>query len=277
MEEGIQPKKAKNTRTTQAGGNGKRSSLKPYFVFGCVSILFIAVTLIFKDQLSPDQQFFFKILFALGCAGVAAAIPGITTLKYKGIVSASGAIAVFVLILTLNPPKKKFSLTIFPKHPSGDMINLADAKMFMQLNQGLLEGVSTSENTIKFNDVPNDYFGDSMRFSISGGTWVFNNGNRNQMLQLDQESVDLFFKKDPGYLTIGGTLYHQNAPLAGAVISDSGNPSLTDTTDNYGSFKIVFPESESRTRVRFNLTKNQVIFPPLEINMGNSSYETNFQ
>jgi hypothetical protein len=277
MEEGIKPKKAKNTRTTQAGSSPNRSGHKPYFIFGCVSLLFIVVTLLFKDQLSPDQQFFFKILFALGCAGVAAAIPGITTLKYKGIVSASGAIAVFVLILSLNPPKKKFSLTIFPKHPSGDMLDLAGAKMSMQLNQGLLEGVSTSENTIKFNDVPNDYFGDSMRFSISAGSWVFNNGYRNIMLKLDNESVDLYFKRDPAFLTIGGTLYHQNAPLAGAVISDSGNPSLIDTTDNYGSFKITFPESETRTRVRFNLTKNQTIFPPLEINMGNSSYETNFQ
>ncbi|WP_276484502.1 hypothetical protein [Paraflavitalea pollutisoli] len=272
MEENTKPKTRSSKQTTP-----KRPDLKIYFVFGCISVLFIVITLLFKESLSPDQQFYFKILFALGCAGIAATIPGITKLQYKGAIAASGAIVVFVLIFSLDPPKKKFGLTIFPKTPAEESISLGNTTLKLQLTQGFLEGVVTSEQTIKFNDVPNEYYGDSIRLFLSAGDWVFGNGLKSQRIKLEHESIDVYFKRPAAYLSIGGALYYRNAPLAGAVIIDSDHPHHADTTDAFGKFRFIYPDDEPRVRVKFNVVKNQLILPPLEINMGNNEYETNFQ
>ena len=86
----------------------------PYFVFGCISLFAIFFALYFLKTLTADQRFFFKILTSHlpDCAGVAATLPGIADLKYKGTISASGAVVVFLIVIGLKF-QRKFTLTRF--------------------------------------------------------------------------------------------------------------------------------------------------------------------
>ncbi len=63
---------------------------------------------IFKPYLSSFEQFYLRIFIGLSAAGIAAIIPGFFEIKSKFLNStfrASGAIAIFILIYTHNPPE----------------------------------------------------------------------------------------------------------------------------------------------------------------------------
>jgi hypothetical protein len=99
----------KNVKADDKDGDRKTS-----FIFGCVSLGAVFIALYLLKNLSPDQRFFYKILFALGCAGVAASLPGIGNLKIKKPYVATGAIVIFLIVINLKMPGR-FMLTLFPE------------------------------------------------------------------------------------------------------------------------------------------------------------------
>jgi hypothetical protein len=67
------------------------------------------VVLLFIAFLVPDptttQWFVFRVVLALAAAGIGAIIPGLIVVNVSKIIRAGGAIAVFVVVYSVNPPK----------------------------------------------------------------------------------------------------------------------------------------------------------------------------
>src|SRR6185503_13850190 len=68
------------------------------FTFGVVGIATMLAIALFLPNPTPFQYTIFRILLALECAGVAAVIPGILSVKIGNFIKASSAIGSFVII-----------------------------------------------------------------------------------------------------------------------------------------------------------------------------------
>lgn len=81
--------------------------VRAIFVFGAFLIVVSLATAILIPHWTNDQRGVFRVAIALGGAGVAAIIPGFIEFRRKWanqVVSAGGALAVFVVIFMLNVP-----------------------------------------------------------------------------------------------------------------------------------------------------------------------------
>ena len=78
------------------------------FVFGVVFVATMLLIALFVKYPTPFQLFVFRIVVALAGAGIGALIPGFLNIEstfQKASLRAGGALAIFVIIYTLNPPK----------------------------------------------------------------------------------------------------------------------------------------------------------------------------
>ncbi|MBI5021159.1 MAG: hypothetical protein HZB59_06970 [Ignavibacteriales bacterium] len=79
---------------------------KPLTVFVCLFLIGLVIV-VFVRGLDGYQQFFLRILLGLSTAGIAAIIPGFLKINLRWLsnsIRAGGAIALFVLVYTQNPP-----------------------------------------------------------------------------------------------------------------------------------------------------------------------------
>jgi len=70
---------------------------------GIVLLLFVLSVVILYPCPTDSQRSIFKIVLAIAVAGLAAVIPGFFQMRFKKIISAGGAIAVFAFIFLYNP------------------------------------------------------------------------------------------------------------------------------------------------------------------------------
>ena len=77
-------------------------------VFGVLFVLVLLAIAIFIPNPTKFQEFVFRVVLSLAAAGVGAALPGFLHVKMplwgKGLISAGGALALFVVIYQINPP-----------------------------------------------------------------------------------------------------------------------------------------------------------------------------
>jgi hypothetical protein len=73
------------------------------FIFGVVFVGVLMVVAIAFPQPSPFQYTVFRIVLALAAAGVAAMIPGLLEVRFGKWLSATAALAVFVIVYFLAP------------------------------------------------------------------------------------------------------------------------------------------------------------------------------
>jgi len=72
-------------------------------VFGITGLMVMLAIAIFFPHPAPFQYTVFRIVLALAGAGVGATIPGLLDVNVSGIVRATGAIAVFVIVYFFSP------------------------------------------------------------------------------------------------------------------------------------------------------------------------------
>jgi hypothetical protein len=87
--------------------DSRRIDWKSLSIFITFALLSLVVT-IFKSDLTAYSYFILRIFIGLAAAGIAAIIPGFFQIELKWLataIKASGAIAIFVLIYTQNPPQ----------------------------------------------------------------------------------------------------------------------------------------------------------------------------
>lgn len=132
-------------------------TLSIFIAFALLGLLIV----IFKNDIDTYQQFYLRIFIGLSAAGIAAIIPGFLEINLKWLrntIRAGGAIAVFVIIYTRNPPEVKTVETMSKLEGtwSYDCYALSSAFPYGSLNFG---------GTANFQVVENRY-GNSL--SISG-------------------------------------------------------------------------------------------------------------
>lgn len=77
--------------------------LKAIFSFGVIFALIMILIAITVPRPTEFQQLVFRVVLALAAAGVAPLLPGFLTIKYKNILRAGGALAVFAIVYFVNP------------------------------------------------------------------------------------------------------------------------------------------------------------------------------
>jgi VIT1/CCC1 family predicted Fe2+/Mn2+ transporter len=78
------------------------------FVFGVVFLVVLLGIAIFVPNPTEFQLFVFRVVLALVSAAIAALVPGFLNIEsqvYRSSIRAGGAIAVFVIVYLVNPPK----------------------------------------------------------------------------------------------------------------------------------------------------------------------------
>lgn len=77
------------------------------FAFGSGALVFLLIVAVFIENPSPLLILVSRVILAIGCASVAAALPGFIDLELSPhtdiVVRAGGAMAVFVLVYLVNP------------------------------------------------------------------------------------------------------------------------------------------------------------------------------
>ena len=88
--------------------------LKAIFAFGVLFVIVVMLIAITHPRPTEFQQTIFRIVLSLAAAGVAALVPGFLTIRYKNILRAGGAMAVFVLVYFFNPATLVIKKSPFP-------------------------------------------------------------------------------------------------------------------------------------------------------------------
>lgn len=98
-----------------------------FFALLCLSIV------LFKKRVDTYQQFYIRVLIGLAAAGIAVIIPGFFEIRLRWLsnsIRATGAIGIFVLVYTRNPPSIATYETLeslkgdwyYDVHPSGTIL-----------------------------------------------------------------------------------------------------------------------------------------------------------
>jgi hypothetical protein len=93
------------------------------FGFGVVFLIVILVLALFIPNPSGFQYQVFRIILALAAAGVAAVIPGIINVNLSGFLTATGALAVLVVVYFYSP-------ALIPKNADSVSISIPGAATF---------------------------------------------------------------------------------------------------------------------------------------------------
>lgn len=79
---------------------------KQFIITGIIGVLFVITLIVIAFTVECPTEFqnqIFKIVMALASGAFAAMIPGAININYKGLVTASGAVAVFVMVYFFSP------------------------------------------------------------------------------------------------------------------------------------------------------------------------------
>ena len=78
------------------------------FAFGIVFVVVLLLIAVFIPSPTEFQLFVFRVVLALSAAAIAALVPGFLHIQshvFRNTIRASGAVAVFVIVYLINPPR----------------------------------------------------------------------------------------------------------------------------------------------------------------------------
>jgi hypothetical protein len=103
------------------------------YATGIVFVLILLYLAIGVTEPTNWQYTLFRTILSLGAAGIAALLPGDIEIKYKNLLRATGALAVFLFVYKINPaelagipeptPTSSFQFKILTKQDSGQVLN----------------------------------------------------------------------------------------------------------------------------------------------------------
>jgi Na+/proline symporter len=82
------------------------------FTSGVVFVIVMLAVVLAVPTPTPEQWFVFRVVLALAAAGFGAVIPGLIVVHVSTAIRAGGAIALFVVVYALNPPRLVATPTI---------------------------------------------------------------------------------------------------------------------------------------------------------------------
>lgn len=214
-----------------------------------ISIVFLAVAIGIITIIpcpSEPQFLFYKVVLAISVSGIASIIPGFINIKYKGLVSASGAIAVFVFVLTYNPAfikdnprcRSTFDLDVqfYGDSAKGTLINSGDVRVILP---GQSHRYTIQEGRIILEEVPIDIIGQPI--VIIPQLEDYKKEQISVTLTHQVKSVDLVLTPIKHTTRIEGSVFRKNKPVENGIVNINGT---TVNTDKFGSFSMDVPVKE---------------------------------
>lgn len=131
-------------------------------IVGITLIIIILFLILYFPCPTSSQFFIFRIVLAIAVAGFAAIIPGFLRLKYKRILSASGALTVFVLIYIFNPGtittkdncNEPFDFTVFLQDSTGNLVLKNSGKLILQIEHDKRIEDIDRKGSVTFRQIP---------------------------------------------------------------------------------------------------------------------------
>jgi hypothetical protein len=228
----------------------KQSRRKTSIIIGAASILIVLVIYLLKDNIANELKLFLRILFAIGCGGLSAALIGFITISYNANsqISAGGGLAVFVLIYFFPPfgfGQTDFSSSIYLKNAiTNNPIESSEISLDIRLDENSKAGefIPTS-NVFLFKPLPINYLDKEVEVMlINNSKWVFENKKTTTKITLSVGSIDVKILRDSLSLLIKGNITDSLLnPLKDVTVMVVDDVSLSKPTDAYGSFVLQFP------------------------------------
>jgi hypothetical protein len=233
------------------------------------AFLAVAIVIITAIPCPSEPQFqFYKIILALSVAGVASILPGFMRIRYKGYVSAGGAMAVFVFVLTFNPgfitnsPKCKdvFNLNIqfYGDSAKGIILNAGTVKV---VYKGTTKVVPLQQDgKITLEELPMDVL--DKPILITPQIEDYSKAQKQIVLSDPAGSLDLVLEPVKPVTRVRGSVYFNGNPLQNGIVNIDGHISKTD---EYGNFA---QDLELKTGTPVNikvLSSGKLIFNSTEL------------
>lgn len=224
-------------------GTGGHSKLPFWFSLGAFAVL-LGITLLVPGWWR-ENTLLARTLLALAAGGVAATLPGFLNLEINNFIKAGGALAAFVLVFLVNPPKEEepITLTVFVVGKNGQSVQSLHQQGYILLDA---EGERKRE---LINDKGQAHFK-----NLRPGNEI-----RNVQVEFSEpylpvrpDSVYRLDTKGQIYLAVAlqnlgriyGTVLSGDEPLEGVLVTVN---ELSDTTDLTGSYSIDIPEGDQRS------------------------------
>jgi|GEM_PF-4172021 len=249
---------------------------KSFYFPAIVGIVFIVIILflvaIFPCP-SSSQYIVFRIVLSIAVAGFASVLPGFFKLRYKTLISAGGALAVFFFVFKYNPAfidtsdKCLTDLTIFFVSAEDNTVFKNEGKVIMQIENDKREEFIDYKGTVTFKQISINK--DSVSVELITNGWQFTNGKKTIKLLLKKgNSPTLKIERDNSLCCVSGSVRDNNNNLLEGIKVRIGD--INTQTNENGRFHIEIPKQfQKESQEIFFSTPNGHIIKNFTVYPGN--------
>lgn len=234
-------------------GTGDGGSSKISVWIGVASLAAILGAVLFVPCPSSAQFFVFRLILALGAAGIGAILPGFLHID-TGVAKAGGALALFTLVFLLNPAhlmgderckrEEAISLTVFVNGKNGQSIQSLRQQGYVVLdvNGERKKELIDDKGQASFKNLRS---GDKIRHVNVEFSEPYVSTRPDSVYTLDA-SGQIYLEVALQHLgRVFGTVLSRDQPLGGVIVLVDNT--FRDTTDATGSYSISIPETAQRS------------------------------
>ncbi|MCC6283220.1 MAG: hypothetical protein IT262_21610 [Saprospiraceae bacterium] len=234
-------------------GTGDGGSSKTSVWIGVASLAAILAAVLFVPCPSSAQFFVFRLILALGAAGIGSILPGFLNID-TGVAKAGGALALFTLVFLLNPAhlmgderckkEESVSLTVFVNGKNGQSIQplRQQGYVVLDVNGERKKELIDDKGQASFKNLRP---GDKIRHVNVEFSEPFVSTRPDSVYTLDA-SGQIYLEVALKHLgRVFGTVLSRDEPLGGVVVLVDNT--FRDTTDATGSYSISIPETAQRS------------------------------
>ncbi|MFZ4476983.1 MAG: hypothetical protein ACOYPR_17440 [Saprospiraceae bacterium] len=219
---------------------------------GVVSLAAILAAVLFVPCPSSAQFFVFRLILAVGAAGIGSILPGFLNIE-SGAAKAGGALGLFALVYLLNPAEvvgnekckrqEAFALTVFVQGKNGQSIVSLhqQAYVLMDVNGERKKELIDDKGQASFKNL---HVGDQLRHVNVEFSEPYQSTHTDSVYTLDA-SGQVYLEVALQHLGhVFGTVLTGDQPLSGVIVLVDNT--FRDTTDLVGSYSIEVPENKQR-------------------------------
>lgn len=236
---------------SQGTGDGGTSHKMSVWI-GVGSLAAILAAVLFVPCPSSAQFFVFRLILALGAAGIGSILPGFLHIE-SGAAKAGGALGLFVLVYLLNPATRigderckrmeALPLTVFVSGKNGQSTQSLRQQGYVVLdaNGERKKELIDDKGQASFKNL---HVGDPIRHLNVEFSEPFQSTHPDSVYILDA-SGQIYLEVALQHLgRVFGTVLSGDQPLAGVIVLVDNT--FADTTDVTGSYSIEVPENKQR-------------------------------
>jgi hypothetical protein len=216
-------------------------------ILGACFLLLILILIVYFPCPSNAQYSIFRTILAIAIAAVASIIPGFFNLKYKELISAGGALAVFAYVYMYNPSIivntekcSPFTMTIFVHGSNGkqDIILQNKGEVILDLNGDRRREKINDKGEAVFKGIPNQFMNTKVPITIEAD--IYQPRYKDSAYTLTDKEVVYIELSTKNLSNISGSVRNEEGKLLSQVKIIVGD--IVTVTNEYGRFKIDIPE-----------------------------------